>query len=60
MKEVKNTFSFEETRTEINSSSSLVTKLVDGITSCCGYDFGVDEKIVNFCPICGRKIRKDQ
>lgn len=32
------------------------TKLIDGITECCGYDFGLDIKNANFCPVCGKKI----
>ena len=36
------------------------TIMIDGITSCCGYDFGEDafsKKInIGYCPICGRKI----
>lgn len=30
--------------------------LIDGVTSCCGYDFGVDMDKVHFCPICGKKL----
>ena len=34
------------------------TMMVDGITTCCGYDFGVDgfNKNIKYCPICGKKI----
>ena len=35
------------------------TTLEDGITKCCGYDFGLDGfgiVKVKFCPICGKKI----
>lgn len=35
------------------------TKLKDGITQCCYYDFGVDGfgKIkVKYCPICGKTL----
>lgn len=36
------------------------TIMIDGITFCCGYDFGEDafsKKInIGYCPICGRKI----
>ena len=30
----------------------------DGVTTCCGYDFGVDgfDKKIKYCPICGKKI----
>lgn len=34
--------------------------MIDGVTSCCGYDFGEDafsKKIkIGYCPICGKKI----
>jgi hypothetical protein len=36
------------------------TTVEDGVTSCCGYDFGEDafsKKIkIGYCPICGKKI----
>ena len=32
--------------------------MIDGVTTCCGYDFGTDEKKIRFCPICGKKITK--
>ena len=35
-------------------------KLIDGVTSCCGYDFGTDLKSANFCPICGKRLIKDE
>lgn len=31
--------------------------LVDGVTSCCGYDFGTDMDKVKFCPICGTELK---
>ena len=33
--------------------------MIDGITTCCGYDFGTDmsNKKIKYCPICGKKIR---
>jgi hypothetical protein len=37
------------------------TAIEDGITACCGYDFGTDgfgNIKVKFCPICGKKIVK--
>lgn len=36
------------------------TELEDGITTCCGYDFGMDldDPDIHFCPKCGRKIRR--
>ena len=36
-----------------------MSKIVDGITECCGYDFGVDgfsREIARYCPMCGRKL----
>ena len=38
------------------------TELEDGITTCCGYDFGMDQfdETIRFCPKCGRRIRKPQ
>ena len=32
--------------------------IIDGITTCCGYDFGKDasNKKIKYCPICGKKI----
>lgn len=38
-----------------NSSS----KIVDGVTTCCGYDFGTDADVAKFCPICGKRIFKE-
>ena len=34
------------------------TTMKDGVTMCCGYDFGTDpsNKKIKYCPICGRKI----
>lgn len=32
------------------------THLIDGVTSCCGYDFGTDMDKAKFCPVCGKKI----
>ena len=36
---------------EINESY-----LIDGVATCCGYDFGIDMYKVKFCPICGKKL----
>lgn len=39
--------------------SENITKMEDGITVCCGYDFGTDSfgrRKINYCPICGKKI----
>lgn len=36
------------------------TTMENGITTCCGYDFGLDgfDPTICFCPKCGRKIRR--
>ncbi len=36
-----------------------MAEIVDGVTTCCGYDFGVDFSEAKYCPICGRKLMKD-
>ena len=36
-----------------------VVRLDDGITECCGFDFGTEYKIANYCPVCGKKISHD-
>lgn len=38
------------------SKNRSESKLIDGITECCGYDFGWDTEFANFCPICGKKL----
>lgn len=41
--------------------NSEKTRIIDGITECCGYDFGTDafqRKLSKFCPVCGRKIER--
>ena len=42
------------------SDSSESTEMTDGITQCCGYDFGTEcfDKKIKFCPCCGRKIKR--
>ena len=30
--------------------------MIDGITTCCGYDFGTDGKRGKYCPICGKRL----
>lgn len=32
--------------------------LCDGVTTCCGYDFGIDASKAKYCPICGSKLVK--
>lgn len=43
-------------------SEDSETDLEDGITVCCGYDFGMDQfdDAIRFCPKCGRRIRKQR
>lgn len=48
-KELKDVFSLDTTDQK--------SKLIDGITTCCGFDFGLDEKKANFCPVCGKFLR---
>lgn len=36
------------------------TYLIDGVTSCCGYDFGTDMDKAKFCPICGKKLIREE
>ncbi len=38
------------------SKNRSESKLIDGVTECCGYDFGTDAGNANFCPICGKKL----
>lgn len=38
------------------SKNRSESKLIDGVTECCGYDFGWDTEFANFCPICGKKL----
>lgn len=40
-------------------AESKYTAIEDGVTTCCGYDFWTDASIANYCPICGKKIRKN-
>lgn len=40
-------------KTLLNKNES---KLIDGITECCGFDFGLDQDKANFCPVCGKKL----
>lgn len=30
--------------------------MIDGVTTCCGYDFGTDMAKAKYCPICGKKL----
>lgn len=46
----------ENSKKESKSKNRNESKLIDGITECCGYDFGTDAENANFCPICGKKL----
>ena len=38
------------------------TRIIDGVTECCGYDFGTDAfqiEMSKFCPVCGKKIERN-
>ena len=43
---------------ELNNDVVDDTSMTDGVTECCGYDFGEDSRKARYCPICGRKITK--
>ena len=30
--------------------------MIDGVTTCCGYDFGADMNKAKYCPICGKRL----
>lgn len=50
----------EECRAAVEQNSEK-TRIIDGITECCGYDFGIDafqRELSKFCPVCGRKIER--
>ena len=50
----------EECRAAVERSNEK-TRIIDGITECCGYDFGIDafqRELSKFCPVCGRKIER--
>lgn len=34
------------------------TTLVDGVTTCCGYDVGWDK--IRYCPMCGKEIQEGE
>lgn len=46
----------------IKKEEKEVTTMECGITTCCGYDFGLDgfgkDIKVKYCPICGKRIEK--
>lgn len=50
----------EECRAAVERNNEK-TRIIDGITECCGYDFGIDafqRELYKFCPVCGRKIER--
>ena len=50
----------EECRVAVERNNEK-TRIIDGITECCGYDFGIDafqRELSKFCPVCGRKIER--
>lgn len=50
----------EECRAAVERNNEK-TRIIDGITECCGYDFGTDAfqmELSKFCPVCGREIER--
>jgi hypothetical protein len=50
----------EECRAAVERNNEK-TRIIDGVTECCGYDFGIDafqRELSKFCPVCGRKIER--
>lgn len=50
----------EECRESVERSNEK-TRIIDGVTECCGYDFGLDAfriEMSKFCPACGRKVER--
>lgn len=58
--ELKKVYAILSGETDQESGEPETTKMVDGITECCGYDFGMDQfdEDIKYCPMCGRKIVK--
>lgn len=51
----------EECRAAMERSNEK-TRIIDGVTECCGYDFGIDAfriEMSKFCPACGRKVERN-
>ena len=51
-------FNCEEEIFEIEEINE--TYLIDGVVSCCGYDFGIDMDKAKFCPVCGKRLIKKE
>lgn len=60
LEELQNAYAILNGETDQDGSVPETTKIVDGITECCGYDFGTDQfdEGIKYCPVCGRKIVK--
>lgn len=51
----------EECRAAVERNNEK-TRIIDGVTECCGYDFGIDAfriEMSKFCPACGRKVERN-
>ena len=51
----------EECRAAVERNNEK-TRIIDGVTECCGYDFGIDAfqmGLSKFCPVCGKKIERN-
>ena len=51
----------EECRAAVERNNEK-TRIIDGVTECCGYDVGIDAfriELSKFCPVCGRKIERN-
>lgn len=60
LEELQKVYAILNGEADQDGDSGKTTKMVDGITECCGYDFGTDQfdEDVKYCPMCGRKIVK--
>ena len=41
---------------QIANNAMKESRLVDGVTSCCGFDFGIETESANYCPVCGKNL----
>ena len=57
----KDKYSDEIKDTLVKVCDHKTTSITDGVTDCCGYDFGIEQfdERIQFCPCCGRKIAND-